>query len=252
MDAQPKLPKNWPPNLPYLSHPSHSPALSPSHLSALKTPPKSEPPLPTIPKSLNPGPSPNVLILPISDPSHPANGQHGLFAARDLAPGELIVVYLGEVHPAGDPRHETSDYDLWLDREVDVAVDACDMGNEGRFVNDYRGVPDFGATSYSGGGGGRGKNGKGKGGWKDKEGKRRGPNAEFREVWDGRFGERGMGVFVLPVRKRAVGRERVVGIGRREEVLVSYGKGFWEGRTEGDGDGKVEEGVGVEVEEGES
>lgn len=84
-----------------------------------------------------------------------------------------------------------------------MAVDAARMGNEARFVNDYRGVP----------------------------GAKR-PNAEFRDVWwtDLEGGERGMAVFVLPAGKRAVGKARTVGVGKGEEILVSYGKGFWGGR----------------------
>jgi hypothetical protein len=79
------------------------------------------------------------------------------------------------------------------------------MGNEARFVNDYRGVP-------------------------GREGKK--ANAEFRVVWDARTGEKCMAVFVLPAGKKAVGRARVVAIARGEEVLVSYGRGFWQGRRE--------------------
>jgi xeroderma pigmentosum group C-complementing protein len=84
-------------------------------------------------------------------------------------------------------------------------VDAARAGNEARFVNDYRGVP-------------------GRGGKK--------ANAEFRVVWDLRRGELGMAVFVLPAGKKATGRARVVGVARGEEVLVSYGRGFWQGRRE--------------------
>lgn len=156
----------------------------------------------------------------------PAHGQAGLFATRDLAPGSLILPYLGEVHigtapfgctattsttstddfnSADDYDYAKSDYDLWLDREADLAVDAARAGNEARFVNDYRGVP-------------------GRGGKK--------ANAEFRAVWDPRTGERGMAVYVLRAGKRAVGRARVVGVARGEEVLVSYGRGFWQGRRE--------------------
>jgi xeroderma pigmentosum group C-complementing protein len=125
----------------------------------------------------------------------------------------LILPYLGEIHIGTAPfggdsdgyDYAKSDYDLWLDREGDLAVDAARMGNEARFVNDYRGVP-------------------------GREGKK--ANAEFKVVWDTRTGERCMAVFVLPAGKRAVGKARVVGIARGEEVLVSYGRGFWQGRRE--------------------
>ncbi|KAK3349299.1 hypothetical protein B0T25DRAFT_582271 [Lasiosphaeria hispida] len=199
------LPKNWPSSLPYLTSPIYSSALTPDHLTALRTPAdpfKQSETLPLIPASHPRGPSARVHILPITNPSHPAHGQHGLFAVRDLAPGELIAPYFGEVHPGtgdGAARHADSDYDLWVDRDGDIAVDAARGGNEGRFINDYRGVPEGAGT-------------------------RRRANAEFRAVWDGRAGERGMGVFVLKA-----------GVKRGEEVCVSYGKGFWGERKEGEG-----------------
>lgn len=98
-----------------------------------------------------------------------------------------------------DP-HAHSNYDLSLDRDLAVGIDADKMGNEARFINDYRGV-----------------------------GER--PNAEFREVWDDRGKERGIGVFVLPERKDG-GKKGKGGIKKGEEVLVSYGKGFWGARRE--------------------
>ena len=145
-----------------------------------------------------------------------------------------MVRYIGVVH-AGNPNsskeHEESDYDLWVDRQGDVAVDAAGGGNEGRFVNDYRGVPSLIQERRSGKGQwkveGKGmKMGKGQKTGKGAVVKRR-PNAEFRVVWDEALQERGMGVFVLPAGKKAVGRERKVGIAAGEEILVSYGKGFW-------------------------
>lgn len=102
----------------------------------------------------------------------------------------------------------SSDYDLSLDRDADLAVDATNVGNEARFVNDYRGVP----------------------GREDK-----GPNCEFRDCWvrvQGRW-ERRVGVYVLPVGRAG---KRKSGVKMGEEVLVSYGKGFWcKGAGKGDG-----------------
>lgn len=167
------LPRNWPEGFPYLTSPAYSPSLSKTQLQSLRTKPASaEGVARETPRDLKPGPSPQVKITPISDPRHPAHGQSGLFASRPLPPGSLILPYLGQVHPAGSSVHASSDYDLWLDRGGDVAVDAAQMGNEARFVNDYRGVP--GAVR---------------------------PNAEFCEAWDVRRGEKGMAVFVLPAGK---------------------------------------------------
>lgn len=190
-------PKNWPDSFPYLRSPLHSKDLTPSQLTALRTKPNAT--MATVPASLTQTPSPLVKITAISNPSHPANGQHGLFATTNLKPGTFILPYLGRVH-AGSASDPDSDYDLWLDRGADVAVDAAREGNEARFVNDYRGV-------------------------------RERPNAEFGTVWCERWGEICVGFWVLKG-----GR----GVRRGEEVLVSYGKGFWEGRVEGNG-GEVEE-----------
>ncbi|KAK6065207.1 SET domain-containing protein [Seiridium cupressi] len=193
------VPSNWPANFPYLLQPSHANHLSKSQITALRTRPAD---LTTeIPSNLPRGPSALVKITPIAIPTHPANGQSGLFAARPLPPGSLILPYYGIVHSASSPHsleHEKSDYDLWLDREAEVAVDADKAGNEARFVNDYRGVRDR-------------------------------PNAEFRECWDPRIGQRCMGVFVLPAGKNAAkGKGKGDGgIAKGEEICVSYGKGFW-------------------------
>ncbi|KAI0762671.1 SET domain protein [Fomes fomentarius] len=83
---------------------------------------------------------PPVAIQPISDPSHPAHGQYGLFATKKIPPRTLILDYIGEVHC--DDRL-ASDYDLSLYRTTDhisVGVDAQHAGNEARFVNDFRGI----------------------------------------------------------------------------------------------------------------
>ncbi|KAI8681320.1 SET domain-containing protein [Fusarium keratoplasticum] len=183
-------PKNWPDGFPYLHAPLHDKSLSPAHIQALRTKPSSE--IPVIPSSSTATPCPLVRIQPITNPSHPANGQSGLFAAQNLAPGSFILAYLGRVH-SGAASSTESDYDLWLDREADAAVDAAREGNEGRYVNDYRGV-----------------------------GER--ANAEFRTVWCERWGELCVGVWVLGSGKKKKGAG---GIRKGEEILVSYGKGFW-------------------------
>lgn len=234
---QPLLPKNWPQDLPYLTTPSYSPTLTRAQLQSLRTrpAPADAPDLREVPTTLRTGPCASVKITPISDPAHPACGQAGLFAARALPAAALVLPYLGEVHGAASAEHAASDYDLWLDRgsggidddggdDDGVAVDASARGNEARFVNDYRGVP----------------------------GARR-PNAEFVEVWDARTGERGMAVFVLPAGKRDKekgkgGKNKGGGIAKGEEILVSYGKGFWGKRREEMGQEDREENEGGEEE----
>jgi hypothetical protein len=221
-------PKHWPEFFPYLRSPLHDKSLTPSHLQSLRTKPTADDDMTVIPSSAHPAtPNPLVRIEPISIPSHPANGQCGLFAAKDLPAGSFIMPYLGRMH-SGAASAAESDYDLWLDRGVDVAVDAASEGNEGRYVNDFRGV-------------------------------RERANAEFRTVWCERFGELCVGVWVIGGGgggKNGKGKGKVKargGIMRGEEICVSYGKGFWgerkaemeeEEKREREGQGEIREEVG--------
>lgn len=199
MPPKQDLPKNWPPSPPYLTTPTYSKSLTSTHLSALRTKPSN---ISDIPANTARGPCQLVKITPISSPSHPASGQSGLFATKDLKPGTFILQYIGEIHaPPQDATkdpHAESNYDLSLDREHGIGIDADQKGNEARFINDYRGIAEK-------------------------------PNAEFKEVWDERRKEKGMGVWVLPEGKSGKGK----GIRKGEEVLVSYGRGFWGARKEG-------------------
>ncbi|KAI9666593.1 MAG: hypothetical protein M1821_004529 [Bathelium mastoideum] len=217
------LPKGWPANFPYLRTLTYSSTVLPTRLVVPRT---CLPPTDTIPIIVPnpPAPAPNVRITPILDPAHPAHGQHGLFATRRLASDSLVVLYLGRAHTDAE-SDPASDYDVRLVGAEDdgggdgggISVDAAREGNEARFVNDYRGV------------------------------RREGPNAEFRDVWvEGAVGgmvERRIGVFVLAAGKKAGRRER--GIEKGEEVVVSYGKGFW--RERGMMAGGFDEKVGGEV-----
>jgi hypothetical protein len=109
--------------------------------------------------------------------------------------------YLGVIHASStspDDPHSSSDYDLSLDRFTGLGIDAALGGNEARFVNDYRGV----AAK---------------------------PNAEFRACWHPVRKERCMGVWVLPAGKNAKGKG---GVAKGEEILVSYGRGFWSARMQ--------------------
>ncbi|KAI1472230.1 uncharacterized protein F4812DRAFT_454038 [Daldinia caldariorum] len=215
------LPKNWPPSLPYLQEPCFAPHVTKAQQQILRTRPRPRDPesgstetemgadADIIPRDFPRGPSSLARILPITAPeSHPARGQSGLFAARPLPPGTLVLPYYGVVHSSSSPHatahhHEQqSDYDLWLDRDAGLAVDAARAGNEARFVNDYRGVAAR-------------------------------PNCEFRECWDLRRGERCMAVFVLRAGKKNAGNKKAAaGVAKGEELLVSYGKGFWSKRRD--------------------
>lgn len=194
---------------PHLSRPSSPPKLAPSTTS----PPAHWPPtvpyltIPTpsrgLPRALinkycspspAPSPPPRLRILPISTPSHPACGQSGLFNAFKFLPrGTWLRDYLGVVHTELEVDPE-SDYDLCLERTAEevIGIDASERGNEARFVNDYRGVAER-------------------------------PNAVFElRRWGEGEGE-GEGV-------RMALWAGPKGIEKGAEVLVNYGRGFWEGR----------------------
>jgi hypothetical protein len=236
------VPKSWPKDTDakFTSRLLYSPSITPALLGALHQPPENLTLLeddgardnedrrsngaPLLLARPPPSPSPLVAIRRITDPAHPACGQHGLFAAAALAHGRLIVLYAGCVHatPPAPPAvaaggeeaeeeeqeggkedlHAASDYDLALDAALGVAVDAAREGSEARFVNDFRGV-------------------------------RARPNAAFGDVWvrcgggggggGGGAVERHVGVFA------ACGRGGAIRKG--EEIVVSYGKGFWRARA---------------------
>lgn len=202
----PSLPQNWPSEIQYIISPMYTAAVSPELQRKFNKPTQSTAWWPKI--SSSPTPYNNVVIQPITNITHPARGQHGLFATQPLAPNTFILPYLGRIHTndASD-TDETSDYDLSLDRDLGLSIDATSAGNEARFINDYRGVAEA-------------------------------PNAEFRDCWvqipavaeGGRATwERRMGVFVLGAGK-AVDRKRRRGIAKGEEVVVNYGRGFWKER----------------------
>ena len=139
-----------------------------------------------------------VRIQWLQTPGHPAYGQRGLFAAQKIAPATFILDYFGEVH--SDERVQ-SDYDLcisrWSDEEggvVSIGIDAQFMGNEARFINDYRGTGSLRA------------------------------NAEFRDRIAG--GELRMSVWSGPK-----------GLKKGEEILMSYGKGWWAARNKSRSEG---------------
>lgn len=215
------------------------------------------------------GPHPHISIQPITfPPTHPALNQHGLFATQPLPPGSWICDYMGYIHPSRTPNFPpalyhtannsvagadvnkdaaidtasldhscsdsdpktlqidmdaaaaSSDYDLSLHRELGVGIDASTCGNEARFINDYRGI-------------------------------RATPNARFEEHWVRLPLSRGppreswprdvggdakrwkwelrMGVCVLGIRRDGKGGGKR-GILAGDEIVVSYGKGFWRER----------------------
>lgn len=199
-----QVPIAWPQGLDYIYEPSYSSSITADLRTKLQLV-TDDPAWPKISHSQHITSSSRVRITPLADTTHPACGQCGLFAARHLPAGSFILPYLGLFHTEVD-ADPTSDYDLSLDRSLGVSIDATACGNEARFINDYRGVP-------------------------IPVGHLKGANAEFKDIAlqlpDGTF-HKCIGVFVLPAGKSG---RRTAGIQMGTEILVSYGKGFWDSRN---------------------
>jgi len=69
---------------------------------------------------------------------HPCEGQRGLYTTLARGRGEKIIRYIGVVKKriAGDTGN---DY-LFAVADMDADLDAERAGNEGRYVNDFRGI----------------------------------------------------------------------------------------------------------------
>jgi hypothetical protein len=205
-DATPTLPKNWPEEITYLWDHTYSDAVTPEQRAQLsRTSIELESHCKVSATQLASA-SKTCAITFIEDEKHPAHGQRGLVAAENLEPDRFVCLYMGHVHnntPSDtDPN---SDYDLCFDRDIDLSVDASKSGNQSRCANDYRGIADR-------------------------------PNAEFRDCFikvpctkraGGMKWERRVGIFVLSAGKAG---KRKHGIRAGDEILISYGKQFWESR----------------------
>lgn len=85
--------------------------------------------------------TPQYKIQKLLNPNHPACGQFGLFTTRSIPPYTHILNYVGYVHTESE-SDITSDYDIkFISLAHDsLSIDALKMGNEARFINDYRGI----------------------------------------------------------------------------------------------------------------
>lgn len=200
------IPGNWPEDIVFLREQTYSSTVTPDMRTGLSRANTETETFAKIPSSSLEAPNPSIAIGIVSDPKHPAHGQRGLFAAQNLEPDTLISIYSGHVHTNSlsdtDPH---SDYDLSYDKDLGLSIDGAKSGNESRFANDYRGIAER-------------------------------ANAEFRDCFvqvpsEKRAGgvkwERRVGIFVLSAGKAG---KRKKGIQAGEEVLINYGKSFWEAR----------------------
>ncbi|KAH0838521.1 hypothetical protein J3R83DRAFT_6838 [Lanmaoa asiatica] len=130
-----RTPPQWPSSIQFITSPRYHNSV-PASTRTMLTNGASTPP----PKSPSRAVNPHVRIKLLTDPGHPACGQYGLFALKKVPARSHVIDYIGEVHCQ---ERSDSDYDLSLYRSqdgVNVGIDAGEMGNESRFINDYRGV----------------------------------------------------------------------------------------------------------------
>ena len=143
------LPKGWPVNDRYSPKYLWSPSISKPTIEFMtQTPLSSSSEASLFPSTCHQNstrkPSPKVKIKKILDKGHPAFGQHGLFAAETLHAESFILDYVGQV-VLDSQASQTSDYTMSFIKGLagniqDLAIDAEKVGNEARFINDYRGI----------------------------------------------------------------------------------------------------------------
>lgn len=200
------VPDNWPEDILYLTEPTWSDAITDEQrLKLTRTASEVETHCRVTPEQVSRTPKACAITI-ITDEKHPARGQRGLFAAEHLEPDQFIILYQGHIHNNSlSDTNPHSDYDLNFDREIYLSIDAAKSGNQSRCANDYRGIAER-------------------------------PNAEFRDCFikvpctkraGGTKWERRVGIFVLSAGKAG---KRKHGIKAGEEILLSYGKQFWESR----------------------
>lgn len=134
------------------------------------------------------------LLHPVRFLSPPGKPQYGVFATSSFQANSPILSYKGEVisqreYDADSGRQYSFDFGLSLS----LHIDACENGNEGRFVNDC-----FGRV------------------WEPGRQDSEAANANYTVCWD--FG------YNMPVLFIVAGPK---GVSKGEEVVVDYGKLFW-------------------------
>lgn len=194
-----KLPARWPNDVHYLQSCQFNESITPSLRDFVEG-------NPSIAGQLSISYPICVTIRHIVNPAHPANGQRGLFAASHIKPNTRILDYIGRLNPGqGDRRPDgaihsgeihcdnrsTSDYDLCLHRFPDGSSLGIDAHKSG---NEARFINDYRGISKR-------------------------PNAIFR---DNRMDTGELRVSIWSSSE---------GIRKGDEILVSYGKSWWQARS---------------------
>ncbi|KNC96389.1 uncharacterized protein SPPG_08288 [Spizellomyces punctatus DAOM BR117] len=132
------IPPNWPHSLPYLTHNVWAldiPAIQRTrYLHRTVSEAASEDDIPVKKVTVYTGPCPDVEIRTITEKSHPAFGQKGLYAKKRISPFSFLLDYRGTIQSSSNVSLQ-SDYTLLFDG--DLTIDAQNSGNEARFINDF-------------------------------------------------------------------------------------------------------------------
>ena len=87
--VQPQIPTNWPRDVRYINSLYYHASVLPAIKQQIQA-------LPSTAKSSD-SKRPKVMIRPISNPSHPAHGQFGLFAGQRITAKSQIIDYIGKI-----------------------------------------------------------------------------------------------------------------------------------------------------------
>lgn len=216
-------PKHWPTGVTYITKPVYHSSVTKDVVNLLRSSVTGGGDLPLVLSELQTIPvAPAVEsshrlthIQRIDDKEHPAQGQLGLFASRKVAADTMLLFYIGEVHA----QDRDSDYDLSLLRiplqrptgpgksdllySLPASVDTQIQSPEAWVIN-------LGVDAARIGNEARCIN--------DYRGIAQRPNAVFKLVRERNTREVRMSVWT----SRA--------LAKNEEILVSYGKGWWNAR----------------------
>ncbi|KAK0548543.1 hypothetical protein OC844_007013 [Tilletia horrida] len=224
---QNRQPANWPAGVAYLPDRCQPSALLPPHLAAAFCVPfpasTDTSAAASASSSSSISPLKDLMIRRITHDTpfqphpllqnkhHPALGQYGLFATRELPARTLVCPYLGVVHTEAE-TDEGSEYDakVWAKvgevpgvegEDVGLGIDATHAGNLARFVNDFRGITQRANVTFED--------------WPT-------PASDESDNVDAAAGHahpRGLALFT-----------GAAGVPAGAELCVSYGKSFWEAR----------------------
>ncbi|TPX64526.1 hypothetical protein SpCBS45565_g05808 [Spizellomyces sp. 'palustris'] len=135
------IPPNWPRSLLYLTHNVWAPDIPAvqrtPYLHHTVSEAAEDDGIPVKKVKVHTGPCPDVEIRAITEKSHPAFGQNGLYAKKRISPFSFLLDYRGTIQCSSNVSLQ-SDYTLLFDG--DLTIDAQNSGSEARFINDFHNI----------------------------------------------------------------------------------------------------------------